>query len=117
MGSKRRLSVFLGLTTLFALGCVSAEDRLEEGVQLQNRGQYMEAVYRFADAVERDGSLTEARERLVAAGDTAMGMALTDADRLEARGEPVQAAQRYQDIDRMLARIRSVGEPLTPHAG
>jgi hypothetical protein len=101
---------------LFASGCVSAEDRLEEGVQLQNRGQYMGAVYRYADAVERDASLTEARSRLVAAGDTAMGLALADAEALEARGEPVAAAQQYQAIDRMLARIRSVGERLYPHA-
>lgn len=114
---RRKLSMFLGLAALSALGCVSAEDRLEEGVQLQNRGQYMQAVYLYADAVERDGSLGEARERLVAAADTAMGMALSDADRLEARGEPVQAASRYQDIDRMLARVRSVGERLSPHAG
>jgi hypothetical protein len=76
----------------------------------------MGAVYRYADAVERDGSLVEARERLVAAGDTAMGLALADAEDLEARGEPVAAAQQYQAIDRMLARVRSVGERLYPHA-
>lgn len=117
MESWRKISGILSLGALFALGCVSAEDRLQEGVQLQNRGQYMGAVYRYADAVERDASLAEARERLVAAGDTAMGLALADADALEARGEPVSAAQQYQAIDRMLDRIRSVGERLYPHAG
>lgn len=117
MKVRRRLSRILPIGVLFALGCVSAEDRLEEGVQLQNRGQYMGAVYRYADAVERDGSLGEARERLLAAGDTAMGLALADAADLEARGEPVAAAQQYQAVDRMLARIRSVGERLYPHAG
>ncbi|MEX2465690.1 MAG: hypothetical protein WD995_02195 [Gemmatimonadota bacterium] len=105
------------MTTLFALGCASAEDRLAEGVELQARGQYFNAVYRYAEAVEKDGSLLEARERLLAAGDTAMGVALADADRLEARDEPVAAAARYQDIDRMLARIRSVGERLDPPPG
>ena len=113
---RERFWVFLAGLALVA-GCTSAEDRLEEGLQLQNRGRYMEAVYRYADAVEKDGSLVEARRRLVAAGDTAMGLALADVDLYEARGEPVAAGARYQDIDRMLARVRSVGERVDPPVG
>lgn len=102
---------------MLLLGCASATDRLEDGIELQSRGRYVEAVYRYAEAVEKDGSLAEARERLVAAGDTALGQALADADRLEGRGDPVAAAGRYREIDAMLARIRSVGERLDPPPG
>jgi hypothetical protein len=117
MAHWRRLSGIVCAGAVFALGCTSAEDRLEEGIALQARGQYMNAVYRYADAVERDGSLMEARERLLASGDTAMGAALSEADRLELRDDPVSAARQYQAIDRMLARIRSVGERLDPPFG
>jgi hypothetical protein len=70
----------------------------------------MEAVYRYADAVEKDPSLISAQDRLVAAGDTALVIAMDEADLLERRDNPVGAAAKYRDIDRMLARVRSVGQ-------
>ena len=89
--------------------CASAGDRLNEGIALQSQGRYMEAVYRYAEAVERDAELVEARERLVAAGDTAVSVAMDEADELERRGNPVGSAERYRDIDQMVARVRQVG--------
>ena len=73
----------------------------------------MAAAYRYADAVEKDGTLVEARERLVIVGDSAIMVALDEADRSERRGEPVAAARQFQAIDRLLARVRSVGLRLT----
>lgn len=117
MWAWRRLAPMALMGVLFTLGCASAEDRLEEGVALQAQGRYMEATYRYADAVEKDGSLREARDRLLAAGDSALGEALVEADHLETRGDPVGAASRYRDIDRMLQRVRDVGARLEPPAG
>ena len=109
MATLRIRSVLL-LTVAFATACASAEDRLNEGISLQSQGRYIQAVYRYADAIEKDRELVSARERLRAAGDSAVMVAMDDADELERRDDPVQAANRYVEIDRMLARVREVGE-------
>lgn len=101
------LPLLLPLALLSA--CASATDRLNEGLALQSQGRYMEAVYRYAEAVEKDRELVEAQDRLVAAGDSAVMVAMDEADRLERRGDPVQAAAQYSQVDRMLDRVRQVG--------
>ena len=91
MASMRSfLTLLLSLTFLSA--CASATDRLNEGMALQSQGRYVEAVYRYAEALEKDRELTAARDRLLAAGDSAVMVAMDEADRLELRGDPVQAA-------------------------
>ena len=105
------LSVLVAVTA-----CVSAGDRLNEGVALQSQGRYMEAVYRYADALERDAELSEARERLLAAGDSAISVAMDEADEFERRKDPVGSAEQYRGIDQMLARVRQVGIRLDPPA-
>ena len=107
----RRL--FLASLILLATACASAEDRFNEGTDLQAQGRYMEAAYRYADAVEKDASLQEARDQLLIVGDSAIMLALDEADRLEGRGEPVEAAREFQAIDRLMSRVRSVGMRLT----
>jgi hypothetical protein len=102
------------LPLALALGCTSATDRLNDGIALQAQGRYMEAAYRYADAVERDSELVEARDRLLAVGDSAMMIAMDDADDLERRGDPVAAARLYQSVDQMLGRVRQVGARLDP---
>jgi tetratricopeptide (TPR) repeat protein len=109
MANSRIRSTLL-LSLAFATACASAEDRLNEGISLQSQGRYIQAVYRYAEAVEKDGDLAPARNRMRAAGDSAVTLAMDDADQLERRGDPVQAASRYVEIDRMLARVREVGE-------
>jgi len=108
--AKLRLRSALLLTVSFAAACASAEDRLNEGISLQSQGRYIQAVYRYADAIEKDRELVSARNRLRAAGDSAVMVAMDDADELERRGDPVQAATRYVEVDRMLERVREVGE-------
>jgi len=105
--ARNRLTAFLLLVT--ATACASAEDRLAEGVTLQAQGRYIEAVYRYIEAVEKDPTLVEAQDRLLAAGDSAVNQAMDDADELERRGDPVQAAGLYRQVDRMLAAARGVG--------
>ena len=108
--------VFFALPLLLATACASATDRFNDGLELQAQGRYMEAAYRYADAVEKDPSLQEARDRLLIVGDSAIMVALEEADRLDGRGEPVAAARQYQSIDRLMSRVRSVGmRLLEPH--
>ena len=107
----RRL--ILASPILLATACASATDRFNEGIDLQAQGRYMEAAYRYADAVEKDSSLQEARDRLLIVGDSAVMLALEEADRLDGRGEPVEAARQFQAIDRLVSRVRSVGMRLT----
>lgn len=114
--AARELRLALLLPLALATACASAGDRLNEGIQLQAQGRYLEAVYRYADAVDRDSELLEARERLVAAGDTAIRSAMDDADDLERRGNPVAAARLYRDLDQMMARVRQVGMRIDPPA-
>jgi len=108
MASARPLLATLLPLALLA-ACTSATDRLNDGIALQSQGRYIEAVYRYADAVEKDHELVEAQDRLLAAGDSAVMTAMDDADDLERRGDPVQAAGLYSRIDQMLARVREVG--------
>ncbi len=105
--TSRRL--FLALPLLLTTACASAEDRFNEGLDLQSQGRYMEAAYRYADAVEKDATLQEARDRLLIVGDSAVMLALEEAAYLEGRGEPVGAAREFLSIDRLMSRIRSVG--------
>lgn len=108
MASLRAVpTLLLSLTLLSA--CASATDRLNEGIALQSQGRYVEAVYRYAEALEKDRELTEARDRLLAVGDSAVMVAMDEADRLELRGDPVQAAAQYSRLDMMLERVRQVG--------
>lgn len=108
MPSARTLSACLASLALLS-ACASATDRLNDGLALQSQGRYVEAVYRYAEAVEKDRELISAQEALLAAGDTAVMVAMDEADALERRGDPVSAAGRYRTIDQMLARVRQVG--------
>lgn len=108
MASIRRRFATLAALVLIA-GCASAEDRLNEGVALQTQGRYMDAVYRYIDALEKDGTLVEARDRLLSSGDSAVIESMDEAARLEQRGQPVAAANTFRGIDRMLAAGRGVG--------
>ena len=107
--TKTLRRLFLAFPLLLATACASAADRFNDGLELQAQGRYMEAAYRYADAVEKDSSLQEARDRLLIVGDSAIMLALEEADRLDGRGEPVGAARQFQAIDRLMSRVRSVG--------
>ena len=65
----------LGAVLVFS-ACASAGDRFNEGYALQTEGLYMEAAYKYADAVDKDSEMVEAQDRLLAVGDTAIRVAL-----------------------------------------
>ena len=109
--------LFLALPLLLTIACASATDRFNDGLDLEARGRYMEAAYRYADAVEKDVSLQEARDRLLIVGDSAIMVTLEDADYLDGVGEPAEAARQFLAIDRLMSRVRSVGMRLTESDG
>ncbi len=108
MASVRSRATLL-IALFVASACTSATDRLNDGIALQSQGRYIQAVYSYADAVERDRELLEAQDRLLAAGDSAVAIGMDEADRLERRGDPVAAAAEYGRLDAMLQRVRQVG--------
>lgn len=113
MRSVRTMPVFL-LPLAVLVGCTSATDRFNDGIALQSQGRYVEAVYRYADAIERDAELAGARDRLLSAGDSAVVQGMDRADQMERSGDPVGAAAEYRAIDGMLARVREVGMRIQP---
>ena len=113
----RRLFSLLLLTAAFLTACASAGDRLNEGMQLQSEGRYMEAAYRYASAVDKDGTLEEARERLNIVADSALRRTMDSAANLGGGGDPIAAADAFRGGDRLLRRIRQVGARFSPPAG
>lgn len=108
MRPSRRIPLLLG-STLLALSCASAGKRLEQGMELEMQGRYDEAVGRYVEALEKDGSLQEARDRLMEVGDSAISGHLREMDRWSDAGDPVRAAGHVFRIDNLLARARTVG--------
>lgn len=94
---------------LLSTACASASDRYEQGMELQMQGRWDEAVGRYVEALEKDASLDEARERLVEAGDSAITGHLGEVDRWNRGGDPVRAAGHVFRVDNLLARARTVG--------
>lgn len=90
-------------------GCASATKRMEEGMALEREGRWTEAAYRYAEAVEKDDTLSVARRRLAVATDSAVSQALAEASRRGAGGAWVEAADRYLEVDALLGRVREVG--------
>lgn len=104
----RSVAVLLALS-VGLVGCASATDRLEEGLELQAAGQYEAAAYRYIDALDKDETLQEARARLVSVGDTAVQLHLDEVDAWMSRGRPVEATRHVNRVDDLLARARTVG--------
>ena len=44
-------------------GCASAGKRLEQGIEAEAEGSYYEAAIRYVEALEKDETLAEARDR------------------------------------------------------
>lgn len=97
------------LLTQAAIACASAGDRLEQGMELEMQGRFDAAVVRYVEALEKDPNMAEARERLLEAGDSAIGGHLSASEAAAAGGDAVSAADHYRRIDGLLARARTVG--------
>lgn len=107
MDATPRRQRLLALLILLS-GCASAQDRLEQGIELQVRGQHFQAAYRYIDALDKDPSLGEARQRLLEVSDSAVALALRSAASLERQGEHVTAAEWFEDVDALFRAARNV---------
>jgi hypothetical protein len=98
-----RLLMFAPL--LLATACASAGKRVDQGMRLEQSGRPAEAARRYADALRRDPSLAEARQRLQESGDRAIE------DYVEqAAAQPSEdAADRYVEADELLRIASNVG--------
>ena len=68
------------LALIVLLGaCASATKRLEQGMEMAMRGNFDAASARYVQALEKDPSLTEARQRLVRVTDHAVSQHMQDA--------------------------------------
>jgi len=92
-----------------ATACASAGKRLEQGLDLEARGDWYGAALRYADALDKDPRMEEARRGLYVAGDSAIVQGLRRADERSASGDPVGGADEVRRLDALLARGRSVG--------
>lgn len=89
--------------------CTSATERLEQGIELETAGNFEAAAYRYIDALEKDETLAEARERLMEVGDSAVTYNLDEVDDWTARREYIQATRVVVRTDNLLAAARQVG--------
>lgn len=108
MRPSQRIPLLIAACLALA-ACASAGKRLEQGMELEMQGRFDQAVVRYVEALEKDSSLDEARERLLEAGDSAIAGHLREMERLTRGGDPVQAAGSVFRIDNLLARARTVG--------
>lgn len=108
MSLRRKILPLLALLFLLG-GCASATKRLEQGMDMELRGNYDAASARYVQALQKDPTLTEARQRLVRVTDHAVGQHLADAVAWSERGNGVQAATEYRAVDGLVANARSVG--------
>ena len=105
------------LASLFALlllvaGCKSADELYSEGQDLELRGGYEAAAYRYADAVEKQPDLQKARGRLLEAGKLAVASYTARIDDAEVAGRWVDAGDLHFGLDRLAGRAAEVGVPL-----
>jgi tetratricopeptide (TPR) repeat protein len=108
----RRAAAILAILPLALAGCVNAGKRYEQGLTLEARGQPAEAARRYADALRRDPSLTEARARLQESGRLAVDHYLVQARTASDAGRASDAAEALLALDDLRGDISAVGVEL-----
>jgi tetratricopeptide (TPR) repeat protein len=110
----RHASRWVGALTLALTiaGCASANKRYEQGYELEQQGQYIQAARKYIDALKKDGQHPEARARLREIGPRAVNSFLENAELAAASGREADAADSYLRLDEFLASAAAVGEPL-----
>ncbi len=104
------LSALLCLGT--AAGCASAGKRYDQGIEAEQRGQYIEAANRYIDALEKDRNHAEARTSLRQVAPKAVDQYLGRVELALASGQPTEAAEEYRGLGTLAREAAGVGEPL-----
>lgn len=104
-----RFLVGLFLMVALVSGCASAEKRINQGMEMETKGQYESAMMRYIQALEKDSSLEEVKARVLETGHLAVEERLIAASDLMIRGDQVGSAHQYQGVDSIVTRARTVG--------
>lgn len=114
----RRLPATLApalLTILFITGCGGgAGARLERGLEQEARGEPLQAALSYISALERDGTLDEARSRLQDLAPTLGQLWMERSSGLQKAGDALGAAEETLSLQEILARSPGVGVPVSP---
>jgi hypothetical protein len=110
--SGRCLAAAALALTLAAGACASATDRLQQGMELEQRGRPVDAARRYIDALKKDASLADARTRLQETGNRAVQDYLAEATATEARGYSGSAANVLFQLDELRRDASAVGVTL-----
>lgn len=95
----RRAAALAALLPLLAAGCMSAGKRMEQGMRLEERGRPAEAARRYIDALRRDPSLADARDRLIETGRLAVEQYLRESEAASSTGAHEAAAEALLQLD------------------
>jgi len=96
-------------SVVLSAACASAGKRLEQGMEAEASGSFYAAAIRYIEALEKDGDLLEARERLEEAGDSAVAVGVAQAEADVALGDAIRAGEEYLALDGLINRARTVG--------
>jgi tetratricopeptide (TPR) repeat protein len=107
--SRFKLIFVLLFVVAIGSGCASADKRLGQGIEMEQKGQYENAVVRYVQALEKDPNMDQARMRLRDVGALAIAENFAEAEAWLTRGDPVRAADHFRRADGVAARANSVG--------
>ena len=91
------------LLLVLAVGCASAEKRVEQGQEAEQEGRWEEATHRYLDALRKDPGYPGAREKATQAGSRAVADYLKTAAGMESSGQYDRAVTEYRRVDALVA--------------
>ncbi|HET6765271.1 MAG TPA: hypothetical protein VFH27_16405 [Longimicrobiaceae bacterium] len=100
------------LVLLVAAACASAGKKLDQGLALEAQGRAADAAARYVDALKKDRTLVEARQRLQESGERAISDYLSESAALQSTGRMDAAADRFADADALRRDASAVGVEL-----
>ena len=106
--------LFAAAALLLAAACVTPEKRLEQGMELEERGRPADAARRYIDALKRDPTLEDARRRLHDSGNRAVGDYLAQSAAAASAGQSGEAADILLRADDLMGDAAAVGARLDP---
>jgi hypothetical protein len=100
---RQRIRAVLSVATIaiamYDVSCASATKRYEQGKELEQQGRAADAAQHYIDALRKDPTYSEARERLMETGGRAVADDIRAADGLEATGVYTDAADALRTAD------------------